>query len=860
MAIQIQGYRQQRELQQGTNTPAVRPGNINVGLGEAIEQGASRALAAYERISKEKAETESLAAAAKTRMDLETTYKDAQNQAQPGATGFTPAFMKTVDGAVVKGAEGLTSEESRKRYRERMLNYQVEIQHRALTWESEEQSSKRTRDFQTSADNNANSVYTVDGVARDATYKNLQEDLNLSLDNVELHPSVKQQLRDEAKTKMSYAAVQGDLRDRPEKVQDWLVKQNGADYYSKLRSAESGGQNIGSATSSAFGPYQFTKGSWETLIKSHPELKLTEADRYNPAAQESAIRAFTQDNAAVLQKNGIPLTNTNVYMSHFLGSGGAVRFLKAFGTNPNDDARLYVGADQAAANPGIFRTGRTVGDVMALFGKKFGDSITWDKGSGTPAYYADIPFMKRDALYSAAETEMHKRRISGEAAFAQRVQNSMSEFASGGTSLSPPSEQEFVAAYGAAKGTVHYGEFVANSQAAAAGFKLQQLPLNEHSEFIESFKPQKGDPFFAEKEKGYEKVRVVGEQIRKQVTDDFGQYITNHNAVARQLLASAFDPEKPQSEAAAAADQFAQIMTAEANRLNIPASNRAFLPKSYSNMIAATLNQQLIGDGQAAAKVQMLNAYSDRFGEHWPNVYRELKENMSSAVQVITSGIKDKAAIILASVHDKSFDELTKAYMPGTDKKDLEDKLRNAFEPFLVSTMWQQSSLPGVNTFYEQAKKIAAVYVAQGNSTSNAAESAYNDVLGFKYRMSDRRGMNVRIPKDQDLPGMESYLRRTRADLLNSDRITATSEELKKDPNATDRLRTRLLRDSKWVTSPDNSGIELLYQGELWSDNKGKPLRYTWDELKQNYGTYKSERQTENEQDIDIVNPLLRAR
>ena len=834
MAIQIQGYRERRELGQGIGTPGVRPGVAETGVGQAIERAAASVEGSYEKVVRENAETESLAAAAKTRMELEEAYRDAQTQAEAGAPNFTPTFLNTFDKAVTSGAEGLSNDVARKRYHERMNAYKIQAQERALNWEVGERITKRSRDFATSADANANSVYTVDGVSRDLTYQALTEDMNSSLDAIGLPPSVREQLREEAKTKLSYAAIQGDLRDRPEKVQDWLIKGNGSSYYLQLRSTESGGRNIGSRTSSAFGPYQFLEGTWDGLISRHPELGLTKADRFRPEAQEVAIRAFTADNANALKKAGIAQTNTNLYMQHLLGEQGGVDFIRAFEKNPNAEAKQFVSAAAVAANPGIFKPGRPVGEVMALFGRKFGAQISWDKTSNSPSYYSDIPFKQRDTLYSAAETEMNKRRVKTEAAFKQREQNSIAEYAANGSSTDALTESDFINALGPQRGSIDYGEYAANATAAAAAYKLQRMPLNEHNSYIESLKPKPGDPFYAEKQVGYEKVKAIGAEVRRAITEDFGQYVVSRNEVARSLLATAFDGQKTQNEGAAAADQYAQIIEAEAHRMGIAGSNRVLLPKAYSNSIGATLNQELTSDADAKAKVAALNAYADRWGKHWPSIYRDLKDNMSAPVQVITSRIKDKAAVILASVHDKSFQELARIALPRGDAITIEDDMHDAFEPLRTSTMWQSTALPGVGVFEEQAKKLAAVYVAQGVSIGDAAEQAFEDIIGFKYRFVDSGPVNIRIPKEADTRFMEYYLKQERAAVLNSSRIQASPDELKIDPDASNKLRHRLLRNSLWVTLPDNSGVGLMYQGKLRADSKGHPIFMTWDEVKAN--------------------------
>lgn len=839
--IQIQPYQQRRELGQGFDTPGVQPNVANTGVGRAIEEGAARLQAHFEKSMNESAETESLAAAARVRSAVEQEFIRDRESAQPGAANFTPTFMDKVSTTVNAEAEKLTNDESRRRFRNRMLNYEGDVQGRSLVWESGQRIAKRVQDFETSADHSATSVYTTDGIFRDEMYRQSVQDINQSLDNIDLPPDVKESIREQIRTKISHAAVQGDLRDRPDRVQDWLIKNDdgsdvaGAGYYSMLRNDESGGRNIASSSSTAYGPYQFLEGTWENIIKAHPELGLTKADRFKPERQELAIRAFTADNAKYLERNGVPASNANLRMAHFLGPAGAAAFLKA---SPDADARSLVGPAAVRANPGVFKEGRTVGEVLKLMTGHYGDAVTWDKPSGKPTYYTDLTYEKRNALYSAAETEMNKRRVDMTAGFQQRVENSVAEFAMGGEATSPPSEAEFVNIYGPNKGSIAYGEYVSNATAATASYKLQNMPLNEQGAFIETFKPKPGDPFYAEKLDGYQKVRTVAEQIRTQMTTDFGGYVTARSPVAQQLLSTAFDPDKLPGEAAAAADQYAQIIQAEASRLNV-GTGRSFLPKAKSESIAAMMNSQVLADGDSRGKVMALNAYAERWGSRWPAIYGELKQNLSAPVQVITSQIKERAATALASVHDKSFDDLSRT-IAKADRQEIDEGLQDAFQPFTVSTMWQQSSLPGVTVFFEQAKKLAAVYTAQGVGATEAAEQAYDDLIGFKYRMIDRRTMNLRVPREFDNAEIESYLDNEREVVLNSSRFAATPDQLKLDPDASQKLQSRLLRNSKWVTLPDNSGVGILVNGSLLRDSKNRPVVKSWRDILSNIDEYEA--------------------
>lgn len=164
-------------------------------------------------------------------------------------------------------------------------------------------------------------------------------------------------------------------------------------YYSYLRGSESGGNDKDqSKKSSAYGRYQFTIGTWADLIKRHPELGLTAKDRADPQAQEKAIRAFTQDNENYLARNGIPTTDLNVHMAHFLGAGGARDFINAYNKDPNTLAINVAHPQSVASNYEVFHhkdgTPRTVGEIYQMYGKRFGE----DASSPSQTYQAPEPY------------------------------------------------------------------------------------------------------------------------------------------------------------------------------------------------------------------------------------------------------------------------------------------------------------------------------------------------------------------------------------------------------------------------------------------------------------------------------------
>ncbi|MCJ2129218.1 hypothetical protein MKK51_10195 [Methylobacterium sp. E-045] len=81
------------------------------------------------------------------------------------------------------------------------------------------------------------------------------------------------------------------------------------------------------------------------------------------------MAAFTSDNAGILSGKGIPINPGNLYVAHFLGAGGATKFIPGAINNPDAPATAFVSPGAARANRSIFfnRDGspKTAGEVYA---------------------------------------------------------------------------------------------------------------------------------------------------------------------------------------------------------------------------------------------------------------------------------------------------------------------------------------------------------------------------------------------------------------------------------------------------------------------------------------------------------------
>ena len=175
---------------------------------------------------------------------------------------------------------------------------------------------------------------------------------------------------------------------------------------------ESGLQtNARAATSSASGLYQFIERSWLSVVKQHgaehglgwaanaitttngrpnvadPAMRQAIlALRNNPDAASLMAAEHASDNKDALEGTlGRTATGTDLYMAHFLGLGGAKKFLGALQSSPGQSAAALFPA-AAGANRGVFYGSngqpRSLSDVYSRFAAKLGAGAA-DSGSGT---------------------------------------------------------------------------------------------------------------------------------------------------------------------------------------------------------------------------------------------------------------------------------------------------------------------------------------------------------------------------------------------------------------------------------------------------------------------------------------------
>jgi hypothetical protein len=183
-------------------------------------------------------------------------------------------------------------------------------------------------------------------------------------------------------------------------------------YLKKVAQVESAGQaNAKAPTSSAAGLFQFTEGTWKQMTKQMG-LNYSLEDRFDPKKSEEVASYFTKQQRRQLEKGtGREASDSDMYMAHFLGAGGATKFLNAMAKNPNAPASEGADAKALEANRSIFYTKegqmRSLQDVYNIMSNKInkaGDLIATGKVSDNIKNIGELPQAASGGIFSGANT------------------------------------------------------------------------------------------------------------------------------------------------------------------------------------------------------------------------------------------------------------------------------------------------------------------------------------------------------------------------------------------------------------------------------------------------------------------------
>ena len=263
----IPPYTKQEQIQTPPEAPEARQNALGTAgireLGESfqgLDRGIESIAQGEDHVQRADANAFFSAASSDVRQQDLALYQRAQNSAKPNADGFAQSYGTDLDKLVTDMQAKAPSEFAASAFARRMQPFLAERRDSALKWQMNTNRFYQVDSLGKGIDTGSAALYGTATPDRETAYQSLMADQLHAIDqNTDLTPEERIKLKNKLTTASFDAAIRGDIRDRPSASESWLLGQPTPGgtvelYLSTLRQVESGGNNIGSSTSSAFDP------------------------------------------------------------------------------------------------------------------------------------------------------------------------------------------------------------------------------------------------------------------------------------------------------------------------------------------------------------------------------------------------------------------------------------------------------------------------------------------------------------------------------------------------------------------------------------------------------------------------------
>lgn len=390
-----------------------------------------------------------------------------------------------------------------------------------------------------------------------------------------------------------------------------------------------------------------------------------------------------------------------------------------------------------------------------------------------------------------------------------------------------PTEREYVMAYGPMDGVIKYQtEVTGLLKTNNAIVQMQSASPAQRMGMVAASKPDPNSPTYAQDAQQYQAVQRANESITKAIEADPVAYAYRSDPKLAELANNA--QTSPQARA-----QFVTALTAEQERLG--ATSPKLLTDGQAESIALRLADPKATGEQIAG---MMFSLSEQWGSAWPQVYGQLA----------TAGKLPPEAIVIPNMQDRASAEKYARWsrikkseidqqLPSTDKKDIDDRLRENFVDLQQSLVMQGGNAASqVGVYFDAAQRMAQMYRLQGEGWKDATDRAYKEVIGHAYEFNG----SYRIPVAQD---PQTVIKGTEVltETLPVGSIVPLRDVPGLKPEDRDRATQSIIRNNAvWANNSDETGLLLYVKGQDGSlypvmNQTGGQVGKTWGEIRSAY-------------------------
>lgn len=387
-----------------------------------------------------------------------------------------------------------------------------------------------------------------------------------------------------------------------------------------------------------------------------------------------------------------------------------------------------------------------------------------------------------------------------------------------------PNEQEMVRVYGPEEGGRRFRDAV-----------VPLLQLNKDVQRVAGITREDQEALYAKRRptagEGYAQGKAIENSlgqainlVRKRQDEDPGGFVVSTSAEVRNswMRAQAISQTGDANAARRAFEDFSRSSLEEQRRLGMP--KNAVLPNSIAS---AVVDSFYADKGQNAA--QTIAQLSSQWGEAWPQVYSQIQKSIPGSAVVIGSGMDPTSAaaglLVRASqMSDKDLKEGLAADQITDVHKIIPEKLID-YRLALSQTVGGNELF---NTFSDQTEKLALMYVRQGKKPKDAAELAYQDVIGSRYEFVSSRGAIYMVPKAYEVNQVVRGADRAIVEIGSLDLEIPKSRAGLNEEQRKSAYISILKSQAYWLTAPGDVGLMLYSNGSAVLDSEGRPIIRGW--------------------------------
>lgn len=443
---------------------------------------------------------------------------------------------------------------------------------------------------------------------------------------------------------------------------------------------------------------------------------------------------------------------------------------------------------------------------------------------------SDVAMLNADnriQLRNAAEAEMKRREAEARQAAAIsraemgfRVQDATAAYMQGLQFDNPPSAGELRATYGPERGQQIFDSMSKAQQYGVGVKEYATLPISERPKFLNERVPAVAGVAtegFAEDAKLFGKMLSDVQDLDKQLVKDGAGYAIKYAPevnTAWQAVMAADDP----STAQAAYQAYAEAVKGEQARLGVP--QPTVIPASYAAHIAAAFKDPA---NAGPRQIQMIEEMKTNWGQHFPDVFKQVAGQLPDSVKIIGSGVDRDTATLLSGIAPVKTDELKKP-LPSADVNLMNGSLQEALSNFGRTFASQAGGQATYASIYNEAYRGALAQMAQGKSASDAAEDMAKR-LTANYQIDG----SLRVPNKYDIDSVQEGVQTVVSTIKASD--LALSEVQGVSGEFTDERAQAIMQSATVIANKDETGVYLMHNGAAILGKDGRPLEYTFEEL-----------------------------